>query len=247
MTRSLLSWLCLWLCGQSLAQLPQVPLPAREFRGSWIATVRCINWPSEPGLPTAKQKEQLVLLIEKAWKMRLNALLFQVRPASDALYESQLEPWSPWLTGEMGKGPAEPWDPLAFAIEQAHARGMELHAWFNPFRALASSDRFPTSAQHVTKAHPDWCIRYGDSTWANPGIQGVRDQAKAVILDVVRRYDVDGVHMDDYFYPYPLTDAKKQTIPFPDSAQYKAYQATGGTLALTAWRRECIDKARMPR
>jgi uncharacterized lipoprotein YddW (UPF0748 family) len=185
--------------------------------------------------------EQLRSLLDRAAAMRLNAILFQVRPAADAVYKSSLEPWSPWLTGKMGQPPDLAWDPLEFAIQEAHARGMELHAWFNPFRALSSSNRFRASADHVTVQHADWCFDYGDSTWMNPGIPAVRERAKAVILDVVRRYDVDGVHMDDYFYPYPVNRADGSAMPVPDSEQYDAYKASGGALELRGWRRSGID------
>lgn len=216
-----------------------VPPPARELRGSWIATVRNINWPSEPGLPVAKQKAQLLALIDSAAKVGLNALIFQVRPAGDAMYESKLEPWSPFLTGEMGKSPG--WDPLEFAVTEAHRRGMELHAWFNPFRALAGEKHTP-SAGHVRRANPQWTMKYHIDWWMDPGVPEVRQQAVDVMLDVTRRYDVDGIHIDDYFYPYPIMDAAKKKIPFPDDASYARYRASGGTLELTAWRRQNVDE-----
>ena len=220
---------------------PPPPNPAREFRGAWIATVRCVNWPREPGLPVETQKKQLLDLIESAAALRINCLIFQVRPAGDAMYKSDIEPWSPWLTGEIGKAPLPAWDPLEFAIAESHKRGMELHAWFNPYRALATTERFKPKGTHVVAQHPEWTMRYGIDTWMNPGEAGVRERAKAVMLDVTRRYDVDGIHIDDYFYPYPIKDAAGAKVPFPDGATYQRYKAAGGTLEPAAWRRENVD------
>lgn len=218
-----------------------VPPPARELRGAWIATVRNINWPSEPGLPVAKQQQQLLTLIESAAKVGLNALIFQVRPAGDAMYASPIEPWSPFLTGQMGVAPSPMWDPLEFAVTEAHKRGMELHAWFNPYRALAGEKHAP-SADHIRRKHPEWTMKYSIDWWMDPGVPEVRQQAVAVMLDVTRRYDVDGIHIDDYFYPYPITDSKKKKIEFPDHETFSRYQAGGGTLELTAWRRQNVDE-----
>jgi len=218
-----------------------VPLPARELRGSWIATVHNINWPSEPGLPVARQQEQLLRLIQSAHDHGLNCLIFQVRPAGDAFYESSLEPWSPYLSGLMSLPPSPKWDPLDFAIKEAHKRGMELHAWFNPFRALAGDKHVP-SANHIRRQHPAWTVKYGRDWWMNPGIPEVRQRAVDVMLDVTRRYDVDGIHMDDYFYPYPVNGPDKKPLPFADTSAYTQYQATGGKLDLAAWRRQNVDE-----
>lgn len=218
-----------------------VPSPARELRGSWIATVHNINWPSEPGLPVPRQKEQLLRLIQSAHDVGLNCLIFQVRPAGDALYESALEPWSPYLSGLMSLPPSPKWDPLEFAVTEAHRLGMELHAWFNPFRALAGDAHAP-SANHIRRQHPEWTLKYGRDWWMNPGIPEVRQRAVDVIMDVTRRYDVDGIHMDDYFYPYPIMGANKQVIPFPDEQTYAQYQSKGGQLELKAWRRDNVNE-----
>lgn len=222
------------------ADIPSTPSPPRELRGAWIATVRNIDWPSEPGLPTEKARAQLLALIEKAAALRLNALVFQVRPAGDAMYASSLEPWSPFLTGKMGTAPSPAWDPLSFAIEEAHKRGIELHAWFNPYRALAGEKHTPNST-HIIKAFPERTMAYGIDKWMDPGIPEVRAQTVAVMLDVTRRYDVDGIHIDDYFYPYPVKDSQGSVIPFPDDATYKIYQIAGGTLDKSHWRRQNVD------
>ncbi len=216
------------------------PPPPREMRAAWIATVRNIDWPSEPGLPVAKQQQQLLALIEKAADLRLNALVFQIRPAGDALYQSDLEPWSPFLTGKMGQAPSPAWDPLAFAIEECHRRGIELHAWFNPYRALAG-DKHKPSASHILLQHPGRTMKYGIDHWMDPGHPEVRAQTRAVMLDVTHRYDVDGIHIDDYFYPYPVKGGNGKIAPFPDDASFKRYQAEGGTLDKSHWRRENVD------
>ena len=206
----------------------KVPTPLREFRGAWVATVRGVDFPYEPGAPTAKQQEELRGIIDRAAALKLNALIFQVRPMGDAFYKSDIEPWSPWLTGQMGKAPSPAWDPLEFAIKEAHARGIELHAWFNPFRAL-NGTKYSPGGKHVSIEHPNWCVRYGEDLWMDPGEAGVRERARAVIADVVKRYDVDGVHIDDYFYPYPI---KKNgaMVEFDDDRTWRAYRDGGGTI-----------------
>lgn len=228
------------LSGSLHAQL-SVPLPHRELRGSWIATVHNINWPSRPGLPVETQKEELRRLIQNAHDTGLNCLIFQVRSACEAMYESSIEPWSCYLSGLMSLPPSPKWDPLAFAIQEAHQRGLELHAWFNPYRALAG-DRFAPSANHVRRQHPEWTIRYGRDWWLNPGLPEVRQRVLDVILDVTRRYDVDGIHIDDYFYPYPVNGKDGKPVPFDDAGTYDRYRAAGGTLELTAWRRQNVDE-----
>lgn len=222
------------------AQIP-VSLPARELRGSWIATVHNINWPSLPGLTVEQQQVELKRMIQSAHDHGLNCLIFQVRPAGDALYESQIEPWSCYLSGLMSMPPSPKWDPLTFAIDEAHKHGMELHAWFNPYRALAG-DRFAPSANHVRRQHPEWTIKYGRDWWMNPGLPEVRQRALDVIFDVTRRYDVDGIHMDDYFYPYPVNGKDGKAIPFDDADTYSLYKSGGGSLELTAWRRQNVDQ-----
>lgn len=216
------------------------PIPPREMRAAWIATVHNIDWPKTPGQPVAEQQKQLLELIQKAADLRLNALIFQVRPAGDALYSSELEPWSPHLTGKMGQEPNPKWDPLTFAIDQCRQRGIELHAWFNPYRALAGV-RHATGGNHISIRYPDRVVKYGNDLWMDPGNAEVRAQTLAVILDVTRRYDIDGIHIDDYFYPYPVNDKKGNLVPFPDDASFKSYQARGGTLDRSHWRRQNVD------
>jgi uncharacterized lipoprotein YddW (UPF0748 family) len=209
------------------AQTP--PLPPREFRATWIATVHNIDWPSKAGLPAETQRAELRAIMQRAADLKLNAVIFQVRPQCDAFYQSS-EPWSRFLSGTQGESPG--YDPLEYAIREAHARGLELHAWFNPFRA-ASSTSAAVSSRHVIKRHPEWVRRYGSQLWLDPGEPEARAYSLRIILDVLRRYDVDGIHIDDYFYPYP-----EKGMPFPDDSTYRRY---GGNMAREDWRRAGIN------
>jgi uncharacterized lipoprotein YddW (UPF0748 family) len=234
-----------FLLSLALLALPVVasaadpPPVAREFRGVWVATVSNIDWPSKPGLPAEQQKAELIAILNKAQELHLNAVIFQVRPMADALYESKLEPWSEYLTGQIGKSPG--YDPLAFAILEAHARGLELHAWFNPYRARHPSAKSAAPDDHITRQRPDLAKPYGTHHWMNPTHPEVQERSLAVILDVVKRYDVDGVHIDDYFYPYKERDARKTVIPFPDDDTWEKYQKGGGKLSRDDWRRDAVN------
>jgi uncharacterized lipoprotein YddW (UPF0748 family) len=206
-----------------------------------VATVANIDWPSRPGLPTAEQQRELLAILDRAKALNLNAIVLQVRPATDALYASPHEPWSEYLTGEMGKPPAPAWDPLDFAVREAHERGLELHAWFNPYRARQVGAKSPVAATHVSRTRPDLVRAYGRMQWMDPGEADTQAHSLRVIMDVVRRYDVDGVHLDDYFYPYRVADSAGKPVDFPDSASYARYVAGGGTLARDDWRRRNVD------
>src|SRR5215203_1307434 len=203
-----------------------------EFRGAWVATVHNIDWPSAAGLPAATQQAQLRAILDRAAELRLNAILLQVRPASDALYASTQEPWSQFLTGRQGVTPG--YDPLEFAIAEAHARRVELHAWINPFRA-ASNAKANLAASHVAKKHPEWVRRYGAQLWVDPGEPQAREYVLGIIADIVQRYDVDGVHIDDYFYPYPVKGES-----FPDDANWERFGVKSG-LSRADWRRDNIN------
>ncbi|HVR44010.1 MAG TPA: family 10 glycosylhydrolase, partial [Thermoanaerobaculia bacterium] len=240
MRRPTLLALLLTACA-SLTPLPDAPPEiAREFRGVWVATVKNIDWPSRPGLPAEQQQRELFAILDRAKELNFNAVIFQVRPAGDAMYRSEIEPWSEFLTGEMGRDPG--WDPLAFAVEQAHARGLELHAWLNPYRARHQEPRAPASPTHLSVTHPHLVREYGSYLWMDPGEPEVRERTMAVVLDLVRRYDLDGIHFDDYFYPYPENDAAGAPIEFPDEPSWTRYLAGGGTLARDDWRRENVDR-----
>jgi uncharacterized lipoprotein YddW (UPF0748 family) len=215
------------------------PVVMREFRGVWVATVENMDWPSRPGLTTEEQQGELLAILDRAAQLKMNAIVFQVRPEADALYASPYEPWSRFLTGEQGRAPNPRWDPLAFAVEEAHKRGLELHAWFNPYRAAFSKDS-ARARTHVSRQRPSLVVPYGPYLWMDPGKPEVRQLTARAVLDVVHRYDIDGVHIDDYFYPYPETQ-QGRTIPFPDAATYARYRREGGSLDLSDWRRRNVN------
>jgi len=205
-----------------------------EFRGAWVATVYNLDWPSKPGLPAERQQAELRAILDRAKSIGLNAILFQVRPSGDALYASKYEPWSSVLTGSQGTSPG--YDPLAFAIREAHARGLELHAWFNPFRAATASSG-SGSGRHVSKTNPEWVRRHGSLLWIDPGEPAAREYVLDVITDVASRYDIDGVHIDDYFYPYPT----KGVSEFNDAASWSRYGTASG-MSRADWRRDNINR-----
>jgi uncharacterized lipoprotein YddW (UPF0748 family) len=214
------------------------PVP-REFRAVWVATVGNMDWPSKAGLSTEEQKAELVALLDRVAALHMNAVVLQVRPAADALYRSSIEPWSDVLTGQMGRAPEPFYDPLAFAVTEAHKRGLELHAWINPYRAKVPSTK-TMSSKHISRTNPDLVRSYGPYLWMDPGDPAVRRRTVRVVLDIVRRYDVDGIHMDDYFYPYPETKRGRE-IEFPDASTYRRYRNSGGTLSRNDWRRQNVD------
>ncbi|MDO3409524.1 family 10 glycosylhydrolase [Saccharibacillus sp. CPCC 101409] len=202
-----------------------VPLPGvpdkggnlTALRGAWVATVSSLDWPSSKD--SAKQKAQFTTMLDQLQQTGINAVFVQVRPSADALYKSSLVPWSGVLTGTPGKDPG--YDPLAFMIEESHKRGMEFHAWFNPFRANTSTSTSGLTSNHVAKAHPDWIVNFDGKLFINPGIPAARQSVVSQVMEVVNNYDIDGVHLDDYFYPYGETSSK----PFGDEAAFKLYNA----------------------
>ena len=214
--------------------VPDKPEPKREFRGVWIATVGNIDWPSKPTLTTDQQKKELTDRLTAYQQMGINAVMLQVRPAADAFYAKSREPWSKWLTGKQGKAPNPLYDPLEFAITEAHKRGMELHAWFNPYRATNDGNFGALSPEHITRLKPEWFFIYGGIKLFNPGIPEVRDYIVRVILDVVDNYDIDGVHMDDYFYPYQIDGQH-----INDAETFKQYG--GAFIDIKDWRRHNVD------
>ena len=211
----------------------------REFRAAWVATVGNINWPSKPGLSVEEQKSEAIRLLDLLYKNNFNAVVFQVRPHSDAMYPSDLEPWSYYLTGEAGKAPDPYYDPLEFWITEAHARGIELHAWLNPYRAHSPAAGAVTDAS-IVRTHPELCLKLEVENywWLDPALKGTQDHSYNVVMDIVSRYDLDGIHFDDYFYPYPDYNNFKD---FPDDESWKAYLAAGGKLSRSDWRREAVN------
>ena len=223
-----------------VAPPPPIPPSPREFRGLWITTFFNIDWPSRKSDPS-KQREELIAIFDKARAARFNAVFLQVRPCCDAFYKSPYEPWSEYLTGKQGTPPTEDWDPLAFAVAEAHKRGLELHAWFNPYRAATVTTTETLAPTHLARARPDLVRAYGKRLLLDPSEPAVQSYAVSVVMDVVKRYDVDGVHFDDYFYPDLLRGADKQPIQFPDQPNYERYKADGGTLPKDDWRRDQVN------
>ena len=213
------------------------PSVQREMRGLWVATVANIDWPSRSTLTADQQRAELLDILNKAALIHINTIVFHVRPAADAVYQSSLEPWGAMLTGTQGTSPG--YDPLAFAIQEAHARGMELHAWINPFRAGNTADTLRLARTHVFYTRRDLVRVYASNIWLDPGEPDVQDHSIRVIKDIVTRYDIDAIHADDYFYPYVVNDAAGRPIPFPDSATFAKY---GAGVGREDWRRANIDR-----
>jgi uncharacterized lipoprotein YddW (UPF0748 family) len=218
---------------QIYAQALNKILPKREFRGVWVATVSNIDWPSRPGLSAERQKQELIALLEQHKANGMNAVMLQIRPAGDAFYAKSREPWSRWLMGKQGIAPSPGYDPLEFAIKEAHQRGMELHAWFNPYRATISPNEW-VSPDHMTRKRPELFFTYGGIKQFDPGLPEVREYIVQVILDVVKGYDIDGVHFDDYFYPYPISGQRLN-----DAATFS--NNANGFTDVNDWRRNNVD------
>lgn len=206
--------------------------PVSEFRGVWIATVANIDWPP-PKATTEVQKAEFIRMLDLHKRNGMNAIIMQVRPAGDAFYPSPYEPWSQWLTGVQGKAPAPFYDPLAFMIQETHKRGMEFHAWLNPYRAEFRTGSSSIASDNMLRKRPDWYVTYGTTRYFDPANKEVQQFVINVIRDIVRRYDVDAIHMDDYFYPYPIGNT-----PFPDD---NAYKKSGTRLTKADWRRSNVD------
>ena len=215
------------LCG--FAQMPK-----REFRASWVATVTNLDWPSSRSLTTEQQKTELIAIFDRLKAANINVVVFQVRTESDALYNSPYEPWSYWLTNQQGKAPNPYYDPLEMAVDEAHKRGMELHAWFNPYRAERTVGNYTTDPNHVTNKNPEMVLQIGTFKFMNPGLPEVRAHVAKVVSDVVRRYDIDGIHMDDYFYPYPPSQITTQ-----DTATFRLNGR--GIADIKDWRRDNVN------
>lgn len=204
-----------------------------EFRGVWVATVNNIDWPSKPTISSDIQKAEFIKLADMHKANGMNALVVQIRPATDAYYPSPYEPWSQWLTGKQGLPPFPYYDPLKFMIKETHKRGMEFHAWMNPYRAVFNVNKAELSPTHITRLHPEWFLRYGDTKYFDPGNKDAQNYVVKVVEDVVSRYDIDAIHFDDYFYPYKIAGKE-----FPDAAGYAKY---GAGLSKDAWRRSNTD------
>jgi uncharacterized lipoprotein YddW (UPF0748 family) len=207
--------------------------PKYEFRAVWIATVENIDWPSKKGLPVDQQKSEFISILDMHYRNGMNAIIMQVRPVADAFYPSTLEPWSEYLNGKQGLPPTPYYDPLQFMIEETHKRGMEFHAWINPYRAVFNIGKSSVSPSHISKIKKEWVVTYGKFKWLDPGVPEVRQHTARVVKDIVSRYDVDAIHMDDYFYPY-----KEAGKDFPDDKSYNRY---GNGMNRADWRRSNVD------
>ena len=206
----------------------------REFRAAWVASVANIDWPSAPGLPAETVKAEMDTILDKVQDLNMNAVIVQVRPSADALYRSDLEPTSYYLTGQQGSPISR--DPLADGIKAAHRRGIEFHVWLNPYRANHPNQKGGFASNHFSQTHPEAVVKYGQYLWMDPGSKAVQDHTFKVFMDLVDRYDIDGIHIDDYFYPYPEGGAE-----FPDDRSYESYLSNGGSLERPDWRRKNVD------
>ncbi len=207
--------------------------PKYEFRGVWVATVANIDFPSTKFLNSESQKAEFINLLDMNKRNGMNAVVVQIRPAADAFYASPYEPWSEWLTGTQGKPPSPYYDPLKFMITETHKRGMEFHAWMNPYRAVFNIYKSSIAPNHITRLHPDWFIDYGTVKYFDPGNKDVQRYVTSIVKDVVSRYDIDAIHFDDYFYPYRIAGKE-----FYDTASYQKY---GNGMDRETWRRSNVD------
>ena len=206
------------------------------FRGAWIATVANIDWPSEQAIgDTERQKQEMLFLLDSLESIGINAIIFQVRPTADALYKSDYEPSSHWLTGKQGDSLT--WDPLEWTIEEAHLRHMEVHVWLNPYRVnLAKTDTSMICANHVWREHPEWFWCYNKQWYFDPGLDITREWICTVVADIVDRYAIQAIHMDDYFYPYPVGK-----LQLPDTKTFEKYPR--GFTDIREWRRDNVNRA----
>ncbi len=204
-----------------------------EFRGVWVATVDNIDWPAKGNTSSDSQKAEFIKMLDQHQRNGINAMVVQIRPATDAFYPSPYEPWSQWLTGLQGLPPSPYYDPLQFMIDETHKRGMVFHAWCNPYRAEFKIGQSPLTATHITKLYPQWFLTYGDKRYFDPGNKEAQQHVVKVIRDVVSRYAVDAIHFDDYFYPYRITGKE-----FPDSVSFARY---GNRMNKEDWRRSNVD------
>jgi len=227
------TFLLVIVLGLSLVAMAQQTYPKRELRGVWIATVANIDYPLSRNASTAEKISELKSLLNKLHEMGINSVFFQVRTECDALYNSSIEPWSYWLTGQQGTAPEPFFDPLEVAITEAHRLGMQLHAWFNPYRCIKSLSTYEIAENHVSRQHPDWLLLFKDYKMLDPGNPNVTPYIVSVVADVLDKYDVDGIHFDDYFYPY------EPKIHQEDTATFNANPR--GFTNIESWRRDNIN------
>lgn len=218
-----------------VANLLHAQSPKREMRAVWIATVANIDWPSKEARGSATlQQQDMLRMLDSIQALHLNTIVFQVRPTADALYKSELEPWSSWLTGKQGKGNDIEYDPLAFVCREAHRRCIDVHVWLNPYRVTNQFDIKDLSKDHIYHQHPEWFVKYGKQWYFNPGLDETRQWLNRVVADIVDRYDVDAIHFDDYFYPYRI-----QGEEFPDADTFRKHPR--GFTDQDEWRRNNVN------
>lgn len=210
--------------------------PKHEMRAAWIASVENIDWPSAKGLTPDQQRQEFIKLVDRLKNVGINAVIVQIRPCADALYDSKVEPWSMYLTGKQGVAPSPYYDPLKFMIEECHKRCIEFHAWFNPYRTIKDTSYSNIDSTHIIKQHPEWLVTYGNQRYFDPGLPQTRNHVLKVIMDVVTRYDIDGVHFDDYFYPYKI-----KGVDFPDSTSFATYPRGFTSDQKEMWRRDNVN------
>lgn len=209
------------------------------FRAVWVSTVKMLDYPSKKNLSAENLKQEFLEILNTCEQLNINAIIFQIRPAADAFYNSPYEPWSEWLTGKQGRSPAPYFDLLSFMIEQTHLRNIQFHAWINPFRAIATIEYADVTPNHISKTKPEWFFDYGKNRYFNPGIPQVQTYIIKIIADIVRRYNVDGIHFDDYFYPYPEKNENGNLMQLPDIETFNIY---GKNFArIDDWRRNNIN------
>ncbi|MEM8584627.1 MAG: family 10 glycosylhydrolase [Bacteroidota bacterium] len=224
-----------FVLGLMLIGKDEMPKQERELRAVWMATVLNIDYPSRPTPQAATLQAEMRAQLRRLKRLGFNAVFLQVRPAADALYQSDIAPWSKWLSGQQGVAPSSGFDPLTFAVDEAHQLGMELHAWLNPYRAAMSLDTLDLAGNHVYYQHRDWVVAYGSRRYLDPGIPAVQDHLLEVVAELVDDYDIDGIHFDDYFYPYPVLGEE-----FPDSLTYTTYGRTFRDKG--SWRRNNVNR-----
>jgi uncharacterized lipoprotein YddW (UPF0748 family) len=210
--------------------------PKREMRAVWMATVANIDWPSASNLSSDQQQKEFIELLDLCKEYNMNTVVFQIRPAADAFYNSAFEPWSQWLTGKQGKRPEPYYDPLEFVSVECRKRGLDLHVWINPYRAVSDINSNRTSPNHLSNTHPDWFITYGKTKIFDPALPQTRDFVAKVVSDIVRRYDIDAIHMDDYFYPYRIDG-----LEIPDNKSFRTYSRGYAANQRDDWRRNNVD------
>lgn len=217
-----------------LAGVADTQAQKRQMRAAWIATVANIDWPTAPGLPSSEQRKELIMLLDSLQALNFNAVVLQIRPTADAFYPSSLEPWSYYLTGRQGQRPDPYYDPLSFAVEEAHHRCMDVHVWINPYRVTLNNKDFART--HIRYQHPEWFVTYAGKEYFNPGLDETVDWLERVVADIVQRYDIDAIHMDDYFYPYRVAGEE-----FPDEQTFRTFPR--GFKDKNDWRRNNVDRA----